>query len=435
LEPSGSPVPEVSRPTARADEVDPIAQFNTAGPGGGLLMRAIENPQMVQTIVDSIPDQGASLEELKKRKFYLEKYAHVRGDTSMTPYTGRNYGFLVNPHVMHEHALIPDDSNPLMPVDRKQPQIKRPVKFKFYPEDAQTGNSQKLIAGDYAHVKREGMSIPQHVPGKLDELIREQNKLKTQGRVGVGNWNEVEMLSAPPKAYVGMFHESSGAAFDTTFDLDRRKALIKSWADRTGQQALKVYRYEHLGKDGDRSALGMPGASKLSLHGEVLATGEFRLHGGATSTSSPLNTNTINPVVQPPVPTPINALQSTGGGVLQSSVGTEVVPKPAVADDKGKDPAPLHTIPIGSGGTKPSSPIFAPTLPNPRGRPLPVPPTAEKPAIVPTARKPTVLPSTTQPRPLPQPELQQQPLPATGSTGVKALFEMWKNREAQGANK
>ena len=227
-----------------APQPSPEQRFAHAGPGGGLLMRAVESPDMLSTLVESIPHATDTRSDLLKRRYMYEKYSHIRSDTWMKPFGGRTYGLLVDPHVMPAHALLKSP-----PKKDERPQ------FKFHVEDATSTTAEMPIPAGADHARA--------VPEALHALIQEH---QAANRGGKEKWNEVEMLSAPPGAYQGLFHfgaegdVKADASFDEKFPEATQKQLAALWHLKTGQESLKVYRY-HRGQQ----PVGEEGASQLKL--------------------------------------------------------------------------------------------------------------------------------------------------------------------------
>jgi hypothetical protein len=246
------------RPAASGLAVDDVVrQFaHSGGPGiGGLFVRGIESLATLRTFVESIPEGGASLETLKARKHNLEKHSYVRADTTMRIFGGRGFGLLVDPNKVTGHVRF-DDGRPAI----------------WTEDGVTTGSSKPTVAADLG---RDG-----EVGALLDAMIGQANTAKRADATKISNWNEVEILTAPRDAYVGLFYSwpSKKGSYDQSFPEREKADLAKLWRDRTGQDTLRIYLYLHRGTPVDvearkaQAALGRPGASTLALQEEIRAT-------------------------------------------------------------------------------------------------------------------------------------------------------------------
>ncbi|MFN6518725.1 MAG: DUF4157 domain-containing protein [Nostoc sp. CreGUA01] len=224
----------------------------TAKEGGGLLMRGVADFGELNTFMTSIPEPDTPQDKLKERKFNLEKYSYIRSDTTMRTFGGRSMGFLVDWEKVSGHILTQEG------------------KLAISEEDVQSGSTAKpsTVADNPAITQKD-------VAQEFDALVTKSNETKKTNPAKMGNWNEVQILTANPDAYVGLFYAwpNTKQDYDKTFTSDKKKELAQKWFEKTGQRQLRIYVYMHRGnpKPGEAESgaaiesLGEVGASDLYL--------------------------------------------------------------------------------------------------------------------------------------------------------------------------
>ncbi|MCT2584564.1 hypothetical protein [Actinophytocola gossypii] len=252
-----SRMPDAPRPVDTKLAADAVVrQFGGDGARiGGLFVRGVESAAALRMYLESIPEPGQTLEALKSRRYNLEKYSYIRSDTTMRIFGGRSYGLLVDPNQVARHVRFDDG------------------RAAIWSEDGvTTGTSKPTVAADLGRVDDIG--------DLLNAMIGDINEKKRADATKISNWNEVEILSAPPEAYVGLFYAwpTKKEAYDRVFTAEAKSSLAKLWHARTGQDVMRIYLYIHRGKPSGedarvaQDALGAPGASTLALHEEVPVT-------------------------------------------------------------------------------------------------------------------------------------------------------------------
>lgn len=252
-----SRMPNAPRPVATNLAADAVVRQFSDGGGriGGLFVRGVESTAALRMYLDSIPDPGQPLEALKSRRYNLEKYSYIRSDTTMRIFGGRSYGLLVDPNQVTGHVRFDEG------------------RAAIWSEDGvTTGTSKPTVAADLGRAGDIG--------NLLDVMVDDINAKKRADATKISNWNEVEILSAPPEAYVGLFYAwpTKKAAYDRVFTAETKTDLAKSWHAHTGQNVLRIYLYVHRGRPSGadasaaQEALGVSGASTLTLHEEVSVT-------------------------------------------------------------------------------------------------------------------------------------------------------------------
>jgi hypothetical protein len=218
--------------------------------GGGVLMRGVADQAELELFLSSVPSPDTSRDALKARKFNLEKYSYVRSDTSMRAFGGRAMGLLVDPNQVKDQVKMEDG------------------RMSMLWEDGQTGKSTKPTTT--ADVKK----TPEEVSTGFDALVTKQNEVKKIGKQSMGNWNEVEILTAKSNAYIGLFYAwPHQKHYDAVFTSSLKATIGELWHKVTGQTTLRIYLYKHRGNperasdelETARAALGTPGASELIL--------------------------------------------------------------------------------------------------------------------------------------------------------------------------
>lgn len=235
-------------------------KFDTMDKEGGLLMRAVADHKELDVFLESIPSESATQDDLKQRQFFLEKYSYIRTDASMRCFGGRNMGFLLDPSQMTESILTREDKSMLMS-----------------PGDVMSGNQKAFTTKD--------RNIPKvDVQNGFHGIVTQQNQLKQNGE-SLGNWNEVQTLTAKPNAYMGLFYAwPTVTEYDKVFTSGRKQELAKKWFEKTGQKSLNIYLYQHRGnpskEDNDgkeleqaKAALGKANASQMTLIETVVYDG------------------------------------------------------------------------------------------------------------------------------------------------------------------
>ncbi|MDP9794211.1 hypothetical protein J2S43_002723 [Catenuloplanes nepalensis] len=230
---------EVAKPGASQPEGDAvIAQFGRTSAerhGGGLLLRAVARQESgadplaqfaeLKSYIDpEIPAVGTPRATLKARQYNSEKYSYIRSDTSLMPFSGRQFGFLLDWTKIHGHVLHELDG--------------KARKLAIYGEDGQTGT-----AGPNPTVAADSDLTQAEVGAALDQMVLLQNTAKSANALVTGH-NEVIGLTATRDAYLGVFYAWPGALrYDESLPPASKVPLARLWRDRTGQPTLKIYRY------------------------------------------------------------------------------------------------------------------------------------------------------------------------------------------------
>ena len=178
----------------------------------------------------------------------------------MRCFGGRNMGFLLDPSKMVDNVLTNEDSSMLMA-----------------PGDVMSGNQKPITTKDRG-IKE--IDVEKGFHG----VVTDQNSLKQKGEA-LGNWNELQMLTAKPNAYMGLFYAwPTPTDYGKVFTEGRKQELAKKWFEKTGQKTLNIYLYKHRGNPGAKddpkefeqakAALGQAKASEMMLIETVTYQGD-----------------------------------------------------------------------------------------------------------------------------------------------------------------
>ena len=240
-----------------------VEQFNSAKPGGGMLMRALKSEDL-EKILKALPASGTPLAKARRLEYRTNLFSYIRTDNNMKTFQGRRVGFLVDWKAVWSMVGAKDDGSPtIWDADQQSPATALD-KARSYGEAGGT---------------REGLGAA------LDGIARRQIAAKQAGEQNLPNWNEVLTYNATtaglrgllwiqPPAYA-MKLDGVGDTYEKFFTPERKASLRALYEAKTGQEVMPIYRYEHLQNPRGQALteakgkLGAPGATTLTLVEEV----------------------------------------------------------------------------------------------------------------------------------------------------------------------
>lgn len=273
----------------RDDHEALIAQFETLGREGGLLMHAVAAGEEVESL-SFLVEQGKTLDEIRMGDYRTKLLSYIRSDLTMKTFAFRRFGLLVDWRRVWNIIGTKGVEHPMGAGGTLR--LTDPTIFE---EDQQS--SREALDGEASFGETGGRMGG--MGSALNQMAERQNALKKTK--SVSNWNEILAFNAVTAGVVGVLwirDETSSAQTEdhNVFFTDERKLqLFKEFTAKTGMKTMPIYLYTHLGnpqgaeRTEARARLGRKGASSLVLlenyapPSDVAMASASKTDGGAAS--------------------------------------------------------------------------------------------------------------------------------------------------------